>query len=231
MEVVMNVEELEVMVRNLQEQVGTLQAHMRTFQDIEEIKKLQRAYGYYLDCWMTDELVDLFSDSPNTVLLIRAGEFRGKEGIRRFFKPRGQDRGRRIPGFLHQVMQLSPIIDIAPDGKTAKGRWYGFGANASPVKDGVFQGWMDGVYENEYVKENGKWKIKKIDWNMYFFAPYTVGWVEPERQCNSSFRQRPPDASPDGPPKDTLYTSSYICPFHFEHPITGRQISVNEDKK
>jgi hypothetical protein len=225
----MSVAELEAMVGNLQEQIRTLQAQVRTLQDIEEIKRLQRAYGYYLENWMTDEIVNLFSDSPDTVLLIKVGEFRGKEGIRRFFNHRAQIKGRRIPEFLHQVMQLSPIVDIAPDGKTAKGRWYGFGAYAFPEKEGVFQGWMNGVYENEYVKENGKWKIKKIGWNMYFQAPYAVGWVEPERQCDKSFRPQIPDLSPDRPTKDMLYPSPFICPFHFEHPVTGRQTPVDED--
>jgi hypothetical protein len=227
-EVVMRVEELESAVKNLQEQVGILQAQMRTLQDIEEIKRLQRSYGYYLENWMTDEVVDLFSDSPDTVLWIKAGEFRGKESIRRFFKPRGQAQARRIPGFLHQVMQLSPIIDVAPDGKTARGRWNGFGSTAAPRADGLFQGWMNGVYENEYVKENGTWKIKKIDWNMYFFASYKDGWVEPEK-LSKARPQRPPDASPDGPPKETSYTTSYICPFHYDHPVTGKPTPVSVD--
>ena len=158
----MNVKELEALVRTLQDQIKTLQTQTQILQDIEEIKKLQRAYGYYLENWMTDEVADLFSDSPDTTLLVHAGEFKGKEGVKRFFKPRGETRGRRPPEFFHQVMQLSPIVDVAPDGLTAKGRWYGFGANATLVKDGVFQGWMDGVYENEYVKESGVWKIKKL---------------------------------------------------------------------
>jgi hypothetical protein len=223
----MTVKELENMVKDLQEEVKTLREQTKALQDIEEIKKLQRTYGYYLENWMTDEVVDLFSDSPDTVLLVHAGEFRGKEGIRRFFRPRTANKGRRMPDFFHQVMQLSPIIDVA-DGKTAKGRWYGFGANASPVKDGVFQGWMDGVYENEYVKENGKWKIKKLGWYMYFFAPYFKGWVAPERQCDKNFQHQPPDLSPDGPSEDTFYPSQFICPFHFEHPVTGLPTPVNQ---
>ena len=217
----MTVEELEAKIKILEDQV-------RTINDIEEIKKVQRAYGYFLENWMTDDVVDLFADGSDTVLLVHAGEFRGKEGVKKFFRPRNQKKVRRMPGFFHQVMQLSPIIDVAPDGKTAKGRWYGFGANASPVKDGVFQGWMDGVYENEYVKENGKWKIKKLGWYMYFFAPYAVGWVEPERQCDISFRHKPPDLSPDAPSGDTLYPSQFICPFHYEHPVTGKPTPVNE---
>lgn len=214
----MDVEELEARIKTLEDQI-------RTMQDIEEIKKVQRAYGYFLENWMTDEVVDLFADGPDTVLLVHAGEFRGKEGVKKFFRPRNQKKVKRIPGFFHQVMQLSPIIDVAPDGRTAKGRWYGFGANASPVKDGVFQGWMNGVYENEYVKENGKWKIKKLGWYMYFFAPYHVGWVEPENQCDPAFRHQPPDLSPDAPSEDTFYPSQFITPFHFEHPVTGKETS------
>jgi hypothetical protein len=228
--------ELESLVRTLQKEIRTLENQTRTLQDIEEIKRLQRAYGYYIDNFMTDEIVDLFSDSPDTVLRVHAGEFRGKEGVKRFFRPSGhgtrtREKGRRMPEFLHQVMQLSPIIDVAPDGKSARGRWYGFGANASPVKDGVYHGWMDGVYENEYVKENGKWKIKKLRWWMYFFAPYWEGWVEPDRQCDKAFRHQPPDLSPDAPSEETLYPSTYICPFHFNHPVTDEPTPVIEEDK
>jgi hypothetical protein len=227
----MDVKELEATVKALQEQVKTLQEQTGTLRDIEEIKKLQRAYGYYIENWMTDEIADLFSDRPDTTLLVHTGEFKGKEGVKKFFKPRGQDRGRRPPEFFHQVMQLSPVVDVAPDGKTAKGRWYGFGANANPYKDGVFQGWMDGVYENEYVKENGKWKIWKLHWCMYFFAPYFQGWVDPKRQCDKTLYHQPPDLQPDGAAEDTFYPSGFICPFHFEHPVTGEEVQVIGIKK
>lgn len=223
----MTVEELEKTVKELQEQVESLHQQTTLLRDIEEIKKLQRAYGYYLENWMTDEVADLFADHPETTLLVHAGEFRGKEGVRRFFRPRSKTRGQRRPDFFHQVMQLSPIIDVAPDGKRAWGRWYGFGANATPVPDGIFQGWMNGVYENEYIKENGKWKILKLGWRMYFFAPYFRGWVAPEKQCDPAFQHQPPDLSPDRPSEDTFYPSPYICPFHFSHPVAGYETPVN----
>jgi len=128
-------------------------------------------------------------------------------------------------------MQLSPIVDVAPDGLTARGRFYGFGAVAAPAKDKVFQGWMNGVYENEYVKENGIWKIMKLHWWMYFFAPYSIGWVEKDRQTDPDFHHSPPDSHPDFPPEDTCYPSEYICPFHFNHPVTGKPTPVEEQKR
>ena len=61
------------------------------------------------------------------------------------------------PEFKHQVMQLQGVVDVAPDGKTVQGRWYGFGANAFPAEGGkVNPGWMNGVYEVEYLKQDTK---------------------------------------------------------------------------
>ena len=47
---------LESTVRQLQHQVGVLE-------DTHAIRRLQHAYGYYIDKCLYDETVDLFSDS------------------------------------------------------------------------------------------------------------------------------------------------------------------------
>ena len=148
----MNTEEMEVRIETLENQIRNLQ----TLLDIEEIKKLQRAYGYYLEHWMAKEIVDLFADDPSVELDFEwyEGTYRGKESIRRYY----ENRFHAGPEFMHQLMQLSPIIDVAPDGKTAKGRWYGSGAVSTPRAEGVSQVFMNGTYENEYIKEDGKWE-------------------------------------------------------------------------
>jgi hypothetical protein len=219
--------ELEATVKNLQEQVRTLQEQTRTLQDIEEIKKLQRAYGFYLEHWMAEDLIDLFADSEDSELWIAAGKFQGKEAISRLFRHGNEEKFRiSRKEFLHQVMQLSGMVHVNPDGKTAKGRWYGFGANAFPVEGGkVSPGWMDGVYEVNYVKEAGKWKLKKVHWCLTFRAPWTESFVEPAKK-DSSRQDRPyqenPALRPTGAPEETLYPSGYICPFHFANPVSGR---------
>jgi len=53
-----------------------------------------------------------------------------------------------------------------------------FRAHAIP-RDGVVRAsWSFGEYENEYVKEHGKWKFKKIRYNRIFSTPYEDGWVK-----------------------------------------------------
>lgn len=215
----MNSVEMESRIRALENHVRTLQ----TLLDIEEIKKLQRAYGYYLEHWMANEIIDLFADSPEVVLDFpwNEGIYRGKEGVSRYYKNRFK------PGaeFLHQLMQLCPVIDVAPDGKTARGRWYGYGAVSTPRGQGVSQNIMNGIYENEYVKEDGKWKFKRLKWALNYMYRPAQGWVAAERlaAADPGFKFTIPE--PDVPPTpfNTKYPSGYIFPFHYRHPVTGRE--------
>jgi hypothetical protein len=130
--------------------------------------------------------------------------------------------------FLHQIMQLSGIVDVNPDGKTADGRWYGFGAVAMPRNHGVYQIFTSGIYTCEYIKEGGRWKILKLIWNPIFTAPPGRGWVKPDRVTTSfALRKGPGIATKPDQPRDldTRYPSGYIVPFHFKHPVTGKKSS------
>jgi hypothetical protein len=206
-------------IEELEAKIKALEKKVRILEDIEEIKKLQKAYGYYLEHGMAEQLIDLFYDGPEANLLIARGEFRGKESIKRFFLNLP---GPNDPEFLHQVMQLSGIIDVASDGKTAQGRWYGFGATAIPAEEGVYQWWMNGVYENDYIKENDRWKIKRIRWCTIFNAPFKEGWVAPSRQVATGIKMKRPLDVSDGPPENTMYPSGFVCPFHYKNPVSGR---------
>jgi hypothetical protein len=233
----MNIEELEAKVVELEKQVNNLQA----LQDVEDIKKLQKAYGYYLMNWMHQELVDCFADSPGTLLEWPQGTFKGKDGARRFFGNINEDED---PEFMHQMMQLSGIVSVEPDGRTAKGRWWGFGAMAIPAGsmeipggEGVDQAIACGIYEMGYIKEDGVWKILKIKWVPVYAGTPGQGWVRSERR--SSGKRPASDTSggfpaewePDGPPAGINYSypSGYILPFHYKHPVTDK--TTTEDKR
>jgi hypothetical protein len=216
-------------LEEMQQQLTELRARVQALEDTEAIKKLQRAYGYYLQHFMADDLSDLFADGPESCLIIAAGTFKGKEAVRRFFHMGQEGDMKRLPNpeFLHQVMQLSGVVHVAPDGLTAQGRWYGFGANAFPTKEGkVNPGWMDGIYEVDYVKQEGIWKLRKVRWCMMFHAPWTLSFVPPERR-EDKMMNRPEKTSaplrPTGGPEETQWPSGFICPFHFANPVSGRK--------
>ncbi len=211
----MTVEEMEAKIKALESQVKILQ-------DIEDIKRLQRAYGYYLEHWMADEVIDCFADGPDTALMLYVGTYLGKEGIRRYFGTYWG--GQEIdPEFLHEVMQLSGIVDVETDGQTAKGRWYGFGVVAIPTGGGVGQAFMGGIYQADYIKQDGKWKFKKLAFNRTLHFRPGEGWVKPERVAAIDRNKMRQAIEPDRPRTfEPGYPSGYIVPFHFKHPATGK---------
>jgi hypothetical protein len=126
---------------------------------------------------------------------------------------------RAPPEFLHILMPLNGIVDLDPDGKRAKGRWYGFGLIAQR-RAGKLQAIIScGIWENEYIKENGIWKILKLYWANIFSSPLDEGWVK------NSYVSNPPhkDTPPPGPNTHFApYPSGYIFPYHYKNPVTGK---------
>jgi len=203
-----------------------LQARLTRLEDIKQIEKLQHAYGYYRDYGDWQKVVDLFAERDVSVEVTDYGVFKGKEGVRRFYIDLlggGADKPRR-PGLLSIVFQLQGVVTVDANGKTARGRWYGMGMEARPtasLHEGEFrQTWIHGIYENEYVKEDGKWKIKKLHFNLTFRTPYEEGWLKVP-----VVGQHGPDAlvKPDAPPTAYHpYPSGYHVPCHFKNPVTGK---------
>jgi hypothetical protein len=206
----------------LLERIEKLENQIRQLQDIEDIKNLQKAYGYYIEHWMAPEIIDLFADGPDVALTLAAGTYLGKEGVKRYFERHDNNN----PEFLHQVMQLSGIITVDPDGKRAKGRWYGFGAVAIPGDNGIREAFMGGIYMGEYIKEDNIWKFEKLRFDQIYTGAPAVGWVAPERVAKAKLLSNLTFLEADIPRTvSAKYPSGYICPFHYKHPVTGKETS------
>jgi hypothetical protein len=84
--------------------------------------------------------------------------------------------------FLLDHFQMQDIITVAADRRTAKGRFRGLlmgGTHETrPYKpEGLpLQFYEAGIYENDYVRADGVWKIKRLDYMMQWQADYDLGW-------------------------------------------------------
>lgn len=208
-------------LKELEDEVIALKKSLTNLQDINDIKILQNSYGYYMEHWMVQEIVDLFSDGPDVSLEFASrGSYLGKESVKRYY-------GSTIsnPQFLHEYLMANGVVHVDPDGKTAKGRFYGLGFLALPLKEGVWEGLQSIIYENEYVKENDKWKIKKLRLSGIFSCPFQEGWVKPEVKVKERAQGTgpKPDVLDIGVP--TNYPAGYIAPFHYKHPVTGKKVN------
>jgi hypothetical protein len=214
---------LEARVEALEKQLREQRKELARLGDIEAIKRLQKAYGYYVEHMMYQEIVDCFSDSGEVILDWLEGKYVGKAGVRRYFEFMKS----APPDFSHQVMQIAGIVDIEPDGLRAKGRWYAFGGIFIPREEGVRRSFVSGIYEIGYIKEDGVWKMLSIKWVIPYAVRIPSGWAMPEDVnrpfLEGQFRGPAPDVPIDR--GDLRYLSGYIFPFHYRHPVTGRETS------
>jgi hypothetical protein len=222
----MDVKTLETKLEKLEKQVKAQEKELMVLKDTEAIKKLQKAYGYYVEHMMYQEIVDCFSDSPDVILNWLEGQWLGKEGVKKYFA----FMQKTPPTFQHQVMQIAGIVDIDPDGETASGRWYAFGGMFFPQPDGIKRSFVAGIYEMRYIKEDGVWKIFGINWVIPYAVTPAGEWRLPEDvnrpYLAGQWRGPAPDIELDK--EDMRYISGYVFPFHYNHPVTGKPTSENE---
>lgn len=73
----------------------------------------------------------------------------------------------------------TPFIEIAGDGKTAKGIWYSTSLCAEIQKDGkLLPMSIWGKYGVDFIKEDGKWKIWHFRVYNDFMVPEGEGWEQ-----------------------------------------------------
>ena len=157
----------------LQTRVDRLEALTQRVEAISAIKRLQHAYGHYAELGLWHDFADLFADTG--IGHYAQGDL-DREGIRALFlKDVGGGQVGLKDGRIYPHISMQPVITLAPDGQSGKGRWHimamlgGSGATAS---------WAGGIYENEYVLERGVWKMKEVRYLPQYSGRYEApGWT------------------------------------------------------
>jgi hypothetical protein len=170
---------------------------------------------------LCDEVVDLFADDA-TLEIGPSGVYAGKASIRRYLDSLSGGKQGPLEGVLFDHFQLQPMITVADDGLSAKGRWRLF-LMTGTAGSGSGGNWGEGTYENEYVKQDGVWKIRKLHWYATFVAPYEGGWLDTDARAVDDFAMGR-GVMPDRPPSEAYesYPGVYVPPFHYKNPVSGQ---------
>ena len=200
-----------VRAQDVDAQLKALDARITRLEDANAVEIVQKTYGYFVDKGQWTQLSELFSKDA-TLEIGGRGVFVGREHVLEYmhlaFGPDGPQEGRLI-----NHMQFQSIADIDPDGKHAKQRMRAF-----VMSNG---GWGIPLYENEYVKEDGVWKISKLHGPFTMYSGWDGGWIK-----NATPNTRPDSFGepPDLPPTVVYltYPSYYIVPYHYPNPVTGK---------
>ena len=203
--------------QSVESRLAAYRERVERLEDQDAVENLQAYFGYYFDKGLWSEVADLFA-ADGSFEYGRHGVYVGRERIRRallLFGPEGLGEG-----YLNNHMMLQPVITVAPDGRTATGRWQGMVQLAEPGANGV---WGVGIYENAYVKERGVWKLAKLHFYVTAMAEYDAGFMRGAQMMEGPSALFPPDCPPSEAYRS--FPAAYIPPFSFDHPVTGKPLS------
>ncbi len=202
----------------LREDVAALRRKAEAATDYVAICNLQASYGYYVDKTLWDQAADLFAPE-GTLEIAGRGLFKGQDRVRQYLH--------RLPsleyGTVFNHMQLQPVIHIAEDGQTAKGRWRTFMQVGWLGREAR---WGEATYENDYVKQDGVWKIAKLHGFITYYVEYDKGWSHGGVPLLGPIKGLEPDE-----PSTIAYEafpSVFIPPYHYDNPVSGRRYSPDD---
>lgn len=204
--------ELQSAVQALQQQSGQLALQAQSAQDWTSIANLQASYGFYVDKSRWDDAAALFTDDA-TLEIAGRGLFVGKERISEYLHGLGE----MEYGRLYNHMQLQPVIHVAADGQSAKARWRSFMQVGRLGKEAR---WGDAIYENEYSKQDGVWKISKLHSFITFYVEFDQGWNKGGVALPQPFEDMTPDG--EATVKYGAFPDVFLPPYHYPNPVTGQ---------
>lgn len=206
----------------LAKEVAALAAEVQALEDENEIENLQRIFGFYIDKRLWAEAANLFAEN-GTIEISGEGVYASKARVLEYLQSLGAEGPEE--GILNDHMQLQPVIHVLST-NTAKGRWHHFSQEA---KLGESDYWGTGIYENDYVKEEGVWKIQSLHLFSTMRTPYADGWAVTALPRTEASTSLPPD-SPATLEYEN-YPAVFVVPFHYENPVSGSplELSINLD--
>jgi len=200
-------ENLETQFKAVQKQIKSMQHEIERLQAYIEIQNLVGKYEVIHTPSTERQSPQLFAlKQPDvSVEIAMWGKFVGADHVRKMYHE--ADEGKPMPGSMFEHDLCTPIIQVAADGKTAKGLWFSPGhetytGETNPNPNGKLTAhWNWGKFAADFIKEDGKWKIWHYRWYDTFMAPYNKSWVDTPQPPMDFVMEMPGGNKPDVPTK------------------------------
>lgn len=196
--------------KNLEETVKSLQKEVQRLKDLHEVQEVMSRYYYVLSAGLGEEKVKLFAlKTPGVRAEIADwGVYEGAEGIKRLFLgfEHNPDRPMDPRGMMFVHTLTTPSVQVAGDGKTAKGVWISPGHETFRFDGKLAPTWSWAHMAADFVKEDGVWKIWHYHVYAMFRCHYHKSWVEEVIQNPEMPEEEKAKYGPDRP---TTYFNEY----------------------
>jgi hypothetical protein len=186
--------------KGLEERIQRLEKNIQHLLDIHKIQNLMGRYEYLHTAGMNVELVDgcFALRTPGVrVELPTWGIYEGPEGVKKayagifdhLYHMHAEEMKKLYPGVefkkeragaMVQHSLTTPVIEVAGDGKTAKGVWISPGHETMALEGKLTAHWAWAKYGIDFIKEDGTWKIWHLHVYPIFYTPYEKSWADVE---------------------------------------------------
>jgi SnoaL-like domain len=154
---------------------------VRRLSDVHEIQNLMGRYEFLTTANLFTETVELFAKTvPQKIEIGPLGVWDGMDAAWRCFHGFHNwtsKIGVPIEGQMMQHTLATPVVEVAKDGQTAKGVWMSPGHEARVLGGKLTALWVWGTYGEDFIREEGGWKIRNHHVYLNIITPYDVPWT------------------------------------------------------
>ncbi len=157
--------------------IDALARDVARVESLRAVKNVQRSYAQHGQFGRWSAMAALFADDAT----VRWGDetVTGREAIGAWLAARAGAMNGRTPGSLHTEIIDEPLANLSVDGRTAQVRWMamrflGDGRGTARIEGGI--------YENDYVLEDGHWRIAHLRYHPRFEGDDRDGWTNVDGQ-------------------------------------------------
>jgi len=169
---------------NTEERLVKIERDVQRVKDMWEVQNLMNRYEYLLSHDQLERVPALFSKREDVKVQISTwGIWEGPQAIYDLMVKNHswiqRDETNKIrPGSLFMNTNCGPIIEIAGDGKTAKGVWVCPGFGTPMTENGLISNWQWCIRATDFIKEEGEWRIWHYLAQGLFSTSYDKPWSE-----------------------------------------------------
>lgn len=157
---------------DLRERLDGMERRLERIEAARAVERLMHGYVHAIDVIKDAEVTAGFF-SPDAVWEGRGNlaEFRaeGLDEITEMFRANPS----MLPFTAHFL--TNPVVDVSPAGTEARGRWHAL--EAATLFDGETAVWLMALYDNDFAKLDGEWRITRIRFEDRIICPYDEGWA------------------------------------------------------
>ena len=165
---------------NLEEQIKALKMGFDELGAVHEIKNLVGKYGCLYTVSSLKEIIKLFAQKQPDVSaeIGNLGKWIGIDAITTLYTKVIVTPEEPAEGLMLEHAFETPCVQIAGDGKTAKGVFFSIGAEVIYLDEKLTPTWTSGKYEADFIKEDGEWKIWHWHYYTNFQCDFYKSWID-----------------------------------------------------